>query len=50
MFKILTNSKCSLNTEIDQGLPTGWSHQPVHHRVSLDWLHLIQHWIDKLPK
>jgi len=37
MFKILTKTKCSLNTEIDQGWPTGWSHQPVGCRVSLGW-------------
>jgi len=24
MFKIQTKRKCSLNTEIDQGWPTGW--------------------------
>jgi len=50
MFEILTNRNAALNTEIDKGWPTGWSHQLVDCRVSLGRLHLILHWIDKLPK
>jgi len=50
MFKILTKKKCSLNTEIDQWWPTGWSHQPVDRRVSLGRLNLILHRTDELPK
>jgi len=48
MFKILT--KRNALTEIDQVWRTGRSHQPVDRRVSLGRLHLILHWIDKLPK
>jgi len=41
IFEILTRRICSLNTERDQGWPTGWSHQPVDrwvcHLVDCTW-------------